>query len=532
MKSDAKIKYFIYSRKSSESEDRQIQSIDDQINRLTDFAQNQQLEVVGEFRESKSAKKPHERPLFREMLSRIEKGEADGILCWQINRLSRNPVDSADIQWILQTGVLKSIQTIDKEYLPEDNVLLFSVESGMANQFILDLRKNTMRGMESKLQKGGTPNLARLGYLNDRVNKTIVRDPERFEQVKQMWMLMLTGTYSARQILKIVNEDWGFTTVQRKHRGGKSLSLSGLYSLFNSKFYAGIIEWAGHTYQGSHEAMITIEQYQRVQELLGKNIGKPRPKRYEHPFSGIISCGECGARVTAETKFKNIKTTGEIKRYDYYHCTGKRKYINCAQKKVLAENDLAAQIESKIDDLTILPEFRDWAVEILNSWNDKEIDLRTEKHSILNRTILDTQAQLDNLTKMRYRNLINDEEYVAERSVLQSKITELKQQLRQTEDRAENWLELTEKVFDFACHARTKFNKGNIQTKKEIFAALGTSFTLKDNVLTIQMNKYFEPVLMGYKKLEKEYLRSEPHKHLKSRAQNRALDAVRTGWGD
>jgi DNA invertase Pin-like site-specific DNA recombinase len=331
---------------------------------------------VGEFKESKSAKKPHERPIFLEMLNRIEKGEADGILCWQINRLSRNPVDSGTIQWMLQNGLLKSIQTIDKEYLPEDNVLLFSVESGMANQFILDLRKNTMRGMESKLQKGGSPSLARLGYLNDRLEKTIVKDPERFDQVKQMWMLMLTGTYSVRQILKIINEDWGFKTVQRKQRGGKPLSLSGLYSLFYSKFYAGIIEWGGHSYSGSHEPMVTMEQYQRVQELLGKNQGKPRPKVYQHSFSGIINCGECEARITVETKHKLIKTTGEVKRYDYYHCTGKKKYKNCSQKKVISEEALSSQIENKIDELTILPEFRDWAVEILNSWNDKEIGFR------------------------------------------------------------------------------------------------------------------------------------------------------------
>ena len=526
-----KTKYFLYARKSSESEERQIQSIDDQINRLTELAKSQQLEVVAEFKESKSAKKPHERTVFADMLNQIQQGKADGILCWQINRLSRNPVDSGTIQWMLQTGLLKSIQTIDKEYLPEDNVLLFSVESGMANQFIIDLRKNTMRGMESKLEKGGSPSLARLGYLNDRLNKTIIKDPERFDQVKEMWSLMLTGTYSVSQILKIVNEDWGFKTVQRKQRGGTPLSLSGLYSLFYSKFYAGIIEWGGHSYSGSHEAMITIEEYQRVQELLGKSEGKPRPKTYQHPFSGIITCGECEARITAETKHKLIKTTGEIKRYDYYHCTGKKKYVSCSQKKVLSEGALSEQIESKISELTILPEFRDWAVEILNGWNDKEIGQRGEKHAALNKSILETQAQLDTLTQMRYRNLINDDEYIAERNSLQANISQLKQRIRETEDRAENWLELTEKVFDFACHAQAKFNNGDIQTKKEIFAALGTGFKLKDNVLTIEWNKYFEPVLMGYKKLEKEYLRSEPNKHPKSKAQNRALDAVRTGWG-
>jgi site-specific DNA recombinase len=527
-----RIKYFLYARKSSESEDRQIQSIDDQIDRLTQLAKSEGLEVVEEFKESKTAKKPNERRVFAEMLDRIKKGEAAGILCWQINRLSRNPVDSGTIQWMLQNGLIKSIQTIDKEYRPEDNVLLFSVESGMANQFIIDLRKNTLRGMESKLQKGEMPALARLGYKNDQINKTIVKDPERYDQVKQMWMLMLTGTYSVSQILKIVNEEWGFRTIQRKKRGGTPLSLSGLYSLFYSKFYAGIIEWGGHSYTGVHEPMITFEQYERVQELLGKKTGKPRPKHHEHPFSGIIRCGECGAFVTAETKHKRIKTTGELKRYDYYHCTGKKKYIDCSQKKVISELELSAQIEKEIANLTILPEFRDWAVEILNSWNDKEIEKRSEKHIAQTKTLLDAQAQLDSVTKMRYRDLITDDEYVSERNVLQSKITELKQQLRQTEDRAENWLELTERVFDFATHARAKFNTGSIQTKKEIFAALGTSFSLKDNVLKIEMNKYFEPVLMGYKKLEKEYLRSEPTKTPLNKERTEAIASVRSLWGE
>src|SRR3989344_636007 len=493
MQNAGKIKYFLYARKSSESEERQVQSIDDQIGRLTSLAKSEDLEVVRVFKESKSAKKPYERAIFTDMLEQIQQGKADGILCWQINRLSRNPVDSGTIQWMLQNGLIKSIQTIDKEYRPEDNVLLFSVESGMANQFIIDLRKNTMRGMESKLQKGWQPALARLGYLNDQLKKTIVKDPERFDQVKQMWMLMLTGTYPVSRILKIANEDWGFRTIQRKQRGGKPLSLSGLYSLFYSKFYAGLIEWNGQTYGGVHEPMITIEQYERVQALLGKNTDKPRPKQHEHPFSGIIRCGECQAIITAETKHKLIKTTGKVKRYDYYHCTGKKKYISCSQKKVISEKDLSDQIESEISKLTILPEFRDWAVEILNGWNDKEISQRSEKHTTQTKTLIDTQAQLDNLTNIRYRDLISDEEYTKERTTLQSSITQLKQQLRETENRAENWLELTERVFDFATHARTKFIEGNIQTKKEIFAPLGASFSLKDNILTLEMNKSFEP---------------------------------------
>src|SRR3990167_3864474 len=96
-----KIKYFLYARKSSESEDRQVQSIDDQINRLKKFASDFNLDIKKIYTEAKSAKKPSNRPVFTEILERIENGEANGILCWQINRLSRNPIDSGKLSWLL-----------------------------------------------------------------------------------------------------------------------------------------------------------------------------------------------------------------------------------------------------------------------------------------------------------------------------------------------------------------------------------------------------------------------------------------------
>ena len=80
-----------------------------------------------------------------------------------------------------------SIQTYDREYLPGDNVLIFSVEAASANQYVIDLSQDVKRGLETKLQNGWLPNLAPSGYLNEQVEKTIVNDPERFNLVKQMW---------------------------------------------------------------------------------------------------------------------------------------------------------------------------------------------------------------------------------------------------------------------------------------------------------------------------------------------------------
>jgi len=525
-----KIKYFLYARKSSESEDRQVQSIDDQISRIEQLAQDFNLNLTKPyFTEAKSAKKPNNRPKFDELLECIENGEANGIVCWQINRLSRNPIDSARIQWMLQQGVLQSIQTIDRQYKPEDNVLLFSVESGMANQFVLDLSKNVKRGMQSKREKGWLPHIAPAGYLNDVVNHTIIKDPDRFPLLRRAWEYMLTGNYNPTQITALLNDEWGFRTVKLKRIGGTPLSISGLYRIFNSLFYAGILtDPQGNEYQGKHMPMITLEEFDHVQRLLKKR-GKPRPKTHEFAFTGCIQCGECGCRITAENKQKHIKSTGKIKTYTYYHCTKRKRGVKCSQKSISKEK-LEKQIEQEILACKILPEFKDWALDILSQRNDREIDDRTRVYETQHKNLTETQKQLDELTRMRYRQLIDDEQFIKESGFLKKEITRLKGRLRETENRAERWLELTENTFKFATYAHAHFLKGDLKKKKEILLGLGSNFIFKDEKLTLQANELLEPIIRQYPALEKKYLRLEPTKNRLIKTKNSALDAIICEW--
>ena len=529
-----KIKYFLYARKSSESEDRQVQSIDDQVNRLKKFASDFNLDIKKTYTEAKSAKKPNNRPLFDEVIQRSESGEADGILCWQINRLSRNPIDSGKLSWLLQKGVLKSIQTIDRQYLPDDNVLLFNVESGMANQFIIDLRKNTKRGVEGKLQRGWLPSRAPLGYLNDKSEKVITQDAERFSIVRKMWDLMLTGSYTPPKILEIANNEWGLKTVKYKREGGKELSLSGIYRMFTNLFYAGILEWDGKQYEGKHEPMITLEEFDRAQMILGRE-GKQRPKKHEFAFTGAIRCKECGCLYTAETKRKLIKKTGTIKEFTYYHCTRKTRRVICTQRKVIPIEVLELQIEKEIEKYTILPEFLQWALDGLSKKNDTEIEDRTKIYEMRHRAVAQAQNELDELTKMRYRQLIDDETFIGEKNTLQNKITQLKGNLRETEARAERWLELTEKTFSFAAYARKAFlmakGKEGLELKKEILLALGKAPIIQGGKLFIEPNEWFQPINNGYPALEQEYKRLELEKTLTAQAKMDAFASIRARWG-
>ena len=246
------MKYILYCRKSSEDKGKQVLSLESQVTEMKKLAVHLGLAIIQIYTESKSAKKPDNRPLFSQMIKQIQqnKNEELGILCWKIDRLSRNPIDSATIQWLLQQGNIKIIQTIDRQYLPSDNVVLFSVESGMANQYILDLSKNVRRGILTKLEKGGWPNLAPLGYLNDGKGG-IVQDKERAKYIKKIFELYKEGNKSVREISDILFEQ-GF-----RSRAGNKYHKSKIHKILYDSFYCGIMTKDDKKYLGNHEPIIT-----------------------------------------------------------------------------------------------------------------------------------------------------------------------------------------------------------------------------------------------------------------------------------
>jgi DNA invertase Pin-like site-specific DNA recombinase len=140
------IKYFIYARKSTESDDKQMASIEDQIAEATKLAKQLNLDVVDIISESKSAKEPG-RKGFNEMIASIRNNEAQGILSWKLNRLARNPINGGIVIDLLQKNIVKHIQTYGKEYLPTDNVIMVYIEFGMSNQFSNDLSVDVKRGI-------------------------------------------------------------------------------------------------------------------------------------------------------------------------------------------------------------------------------------------------------------------------------------------------------------------------------------------------------------------------------------------------
>src|SRR3989344_1167464 len=110
-----KVRYCLYARKSTESEEQQVLSIDSQIKEMLAMAERYHLEVIEIKKESHSAKEAGARPLFNEIVEEIKQGKFNGILTWAPDRISRNAGDLGRIVDLMDQGILIEIRTYGQD---------------------------------------------------------------------------------------------------------------------------------------------------------------------------------------------------------------------------------------------------------------------------------------------------------------------------------------------------------------------------------------------------------------------------------
>jgi site-specific DNA recombinase len=512
-----KIKYGLYVRKSSESEDRQVASIDSQKAELKKLAKELGIDISHTFAESKSAKAPG-RPIFNQMIEKIKEGEINGIICWKLDRLARNPIDGGQISWLLQEGIIQEIQTYGKNYLPTDNVLMMAVELGMANQFIRDLSLNVKRGLKDKVEEGYYPGPATVGYKNTpdkkKGKKTIEKDPERFETVRKMFQTVLAGKKSSAQIWEDVCKEWKF-----KMPSGRSMARSTFYRIISDSFYCGKFEYpkgSGNWYKGKHEPMITEEEFDAIQVILGKK-GRPRPKSHIFAYTGMIRCGECGCSIIADPKIKRQKN-GNVHHYVYYRCTRKKK-TGCSQRSSLEVKELERQVSTILSSIEVPPEFCDWAMKWLKKKNKEEANDRNSILEEQERRYNSCVRKIDALIDMRASGDITEEQFKTKKKEAEEEKEKIKELLGDTDNRVNDWLKKAEETLDFAQKARQTFENGDMERKKEIVIRLGSNLYLKDKIFSVSTEKTLLRLKEASKEVRLIHGRLEPLKMPENKAE-------------
>jgi len=385
-----KVKYCLYARKSTESEERQVLSIDSQIKEMLQLAERENLEIVTMKRESHSAKETGQRPIFNEIIEEIKLGKFNGILTWAPDRISRNAGDLGKIVDLMDSGALSEIRTFGQRFSSNPNEKFLLMILGSQAKLENDNRGiNVKRGLRTRVEMGLWPGVAPLGYLNQKhMDKKcqVIIDPQRAPVIKKIFEKVAFEHYSGRKIYNWLRHELNFYT-----RGNKPLTLSGVYRILDNSFYYGVFEHpreSGNWYTGKHEPIINQELFEKAKVQLKRD--QIVRETHEFSFTKLFTCGYCGSGISAEEKYKQLKD-GTHARYVYYSCTRSRDR-NC-KNKYIREEELITEL-----------------LKILDKVNINELDMRQKledeiaRFNIFQRSVLGSTNKVKNREDMDIRN--------------------------------------------------------------------------------------------------------------------------------
>ena len=476
------LKYFTYGRKSSEDEDRQMLSIEAQLSELNSIASQNGMAIVHTFTESKSAKEPG-RPIFNEMLRRIEAGEANGILTWKLDRLARNFDDGGKIIGLLQRGVIQEIRTFEKTYLPADNVLTIAVEFGMANQYVRDLSVNIRRGIREKIRRGVFCGRAPIGYFNEPKLRTIEPHPIFFGKMKLLLERFATGTLSLTAFQKELAAA-GIVSDRTK----KPPFISSIGQLLRNPFYYGVFRHKGEMHQGSHIPMISKKTFDEIQTAM-KTVGKPRHRQAETKFLflNFATCDLCGYSITGE---RHIKKSGL--RFLYYRCTHKGKKQRCEARSFVREETFAEEVKRNAQLVTLPDEWKEKFLARIESWESEVSQEKQQKIDRLKTELASLKAKIDRINDGFTEGAIDIAEFKELKNPLVPQKADLEQQIVALERSKTNRLEPLRKWIFEANTAQNHVSSDNLLEMKSFLEKVGSNRLLRAQTLTVSFKKPFD----------------------------------------
>jgi len=468
------LRYALYARKSSEERKVTEKPLREQTTECRSLAERHGLLIAHDFEESKSAKVPGKRPLFAKMVSLLETGEIDAILCWNINRLARNMEEGGKIAQLLIDGVIKEIRTPTETHRTGDNIIPLVVQAASSTQFSIDLARDVRRGMGGHVDSGGWNSKAHQGYTNQRdphnqKRGIIVPDPDRFPLIRQGWDMMLTGAYTPAQVVAYLNDVCGYRSNRTPKSGGHPICRAYAYKLFSNPFYAGYTLYKGEVRKGNHLPMVTDEEFQRVQEILTGRT-KQRAEKHEFSFTGLMRCGYCGRQITAE---RHTMRNGKL--YVFYRCSDnmKEKCTKQGMSEDAVMTEIGRVLEAVSIDAAILEFVRESILADLEHIKPNVDAVEGQQTS----TLAEIERRTASLEDMWMRGLMTDEakyrEYHRQFSVERA---ELEMKANATSTELNKMRNNTAYACDYVGFAHQQFLTALPAVRREIACALATEY--------------------------------------------------------
>lgn len=454
----------IYARVSTEHE-AQLSALENQIQYYDEvLKEHPEWELYKRYiDEGITGTSTKKRPNFLRMIKDAEKGYFDLIITREVSRFARNTVDA-----LQETRNLKKFGV--EVYFKDDNIWTSNDENGELRLTIMatlaqnESKKTSMRvkaGQMISFKNGvlyGNGNI--LGY--DRVGSEMIVNAKQAEIVKLIYKLYLDGYGSTK--IKDELEKRGHPTAT----GLKKWNATSIFHILSNPFYSGTIVYRkayvpdyleqratknnGEVEQviveGTHETIISKEDFEKVQKILEKRSKKLKEQTEANgkmPSSVFVEKLICDCGSTFNRKVNHTRGDG-TKTY-CYQCYNQKKY---GAKRIREKKGLES---SSSCDVPLLPEWKlkcisfnifeilwrdqNRIIDIANNLIDKSIlesntnyEAKQEQEEYLN-TIKNIKEKQERLLELFINGLISKEDFIRKKEALEIETAQIEKLIKE-----------------------------------------------------------------------------------------------------
>ena len=427
------MKAVIYARFSSHAQ--KDASIEQQIRTCKEYAERNDITVVGEYSDRALSGTSDKRPDFQRMIRDAAKGKWERVLVYKVDRFARNRYDSAMYKARLKKHGVKVVSVMEPIPDGPEGILLESVLEGSAEYYSANLSQNILRGMRDNALdcKVNNGRLA-LGYKKGPDGRYAI-DPEGAAIVREIFRMYNEG-YNATEITDALNKrGW-------KTSHGARWNKNSLHSILRNERYTGVYLWKDIRIEDGIPAIITKELFENVQQRRRKVARAPASARTEVDYilTGKLFCGKCKSPMVGES---GSGKSG--RKFYYYNCIKRKRQKACDKKMVkkdLIEELVVRQIKERCLNKKVINSIATAALELQEREKDDSL-LKT-----LEKNLKQTEKSISNMLDAIEQGIITAgtkarlEELEAKKSDLEIAIIEEKTvQPQLTHEQLVFWLE-------------------------------------------------------------------------------------------
>jgi site-specific DNA recombinase len=321
-------------------------SIPAQRDAVTRKAQALGAQVIAEFVDAGESARSADRPELQRMLEFLESTPVTFVIVHKIDRLARNRLDDVMINLALKKAGARLVSVSENVDETPSGILLHGIMASIAEWYSANLSQEVKIKTLEKAKNGGTPMRAPIGYLNVRKMengqeiRTVEVDPIRGPLMAWAFDAYATGDWTIRSLQKELTER-GLVSVPGPKTLSQPLNISHLHRLLRHPYYTGVVRYRDVIYPGRHEALVPIETWNHVQDVLvAKNLAGERQRTHPHYLRGSIFCGQCESRLIVNNARGRH---GGI--YPYFVCIGRQTKTTTCNLPALRINLVEDQVE-------------------------------------------------------------------------------------------------------------------------------------------------------------------------------------------